>query len=324
MARLLPLLTPLLLLVCGPVAATNAQAAGTAAWVHQQVVKLTSQDVMVRKAARDALVREAARAGAAATYLKDLDDALVPLAKSHTVRERITAGVVAEQVASETPSAALEGVTQALMASDSDATALLGTKVARALLPATVTLPRDALSAAVVSCVKAHPDSGEIAGEAYAALTLRGMRKDGAPPAGVIAAAVPAVLDMLELRISQYGERTAPKPAADGSVTMFLAIDAWPAVSNSAPTRSRILRDLGDLLCVQARAAADGNADRPLAEARRQAGQALQVTGGPALQPATESLMKLLDTVAPDEVDRRCAALDAAMPPGAKLTRAKR
>jgi hypothetical protein len=281
---------------------------------------------MVRKTAKDALLREAGRARPSSTYLKDLGAALIPLVKGRDVRARIIAGVIAEQVASKTPTPALEDVARALMESDSDATALIGTKVAKALLPATITVPKDPMPAAVVACVKAHPDSGEIAEEAYAALTLQAARQDQAgPAAGAIAAAVPAVLDLLETRIAAYGKGAPSDPAAEGGPTMlFLAIDGWQAAGTNAALKNRILRDLGDLLCVQARAAAEGNADRALTETRRQTGQALGVTGGTALQAAAEDLMKPLDNVAPDEVDRRCAALDDAMPAGAKLTRVKR
>jgi len=326
MARPLPVLATLLLLIFYPIPNANAQGAGTPAWIREQVARLTNSDVMVRKTAKDALLREAGRARPSSTYLKDLDAALIPLVKGRDVRARIIAGVLAEEVASKKPGPALEGVARALMESDSDATALIGTKVAKALLPATITLPTDPMPAAVVACVKTHPDSGEITEEAYAALTLQAARENQAgPPAGAIAAAVPAVLGLLETRIAAYGKVAPSNPAAEGGPTMlFLAIDGWQAVGTNGAMKDRILRDLGDLLCVQARAAADGNTDRALTETRRQTGQALGVTGGPGLQAAAENLMKPLDAVAPDEVDRRCAALDAAMPTGAKLTRAKR
>lgn len=322
MPRPLSVLIPVVLLALCPMPRASAQ--GTTAWVKEQVTKLTNPDKIVRKAAREALVREATRTGSPATYLADLDAALIPLARGRDVRARITAGVVAEQVAGEKPSPALEGIAQALM-EGSDATALLGTKVARALLPATITLSRDPLAAAVIACVKAHPDSGEIAEEAYAALTLQSARKNGAaPPAAMIAAAVPSVLNLLEVRIAAYGKDVPPKPSADSKAAAFLALDGWPVLSASAPTANRILRDVGDLVCVQSRAVGDGSTDRSLKVAQRQAAQSLQVIGGAPLKSMTDELIKPLDGVAPDDVDRRCAALNQAMPPAAKLTRAMR
>lgn len=305
--------------------AATAQAPGSTAWVGNQVKELTSSDVRASKAARDALAREADRSGSPATFPKDLNKALIPLAKSRNVRDRIAAGVVAEQVAAKTSSSALEGVARALMENDTAATALLGVKVAKALLPTVVTLPKDQTAAAVVACVKSHPDSGEIAEEAYAALTLQAGRKsESGPPAAAIVAAVPELLNLLEIRICGYGEHTPPKPGADGKAAAFLALEAWPAVSTSAPTANRILRDLGDLVCVQVRAVGDGNTDRDLNASRRQATQSLQVVGGASLKTATDDLMKPLEGVDPGEIDRRCSALDSAMPPAAKLARAKR
>ena len=326
MARPLLIVTPVVLLVLCPIPQANAQ--GTKTWVNQQVTKLTNPDKMVRKAARDALVDEAKRPASPPTYLKDLNAALIPLARGRNFPAAITAGVVAEEVAGQKPSPALEGVAQALMANGSDAIALAGVKVARALVPTTITLAKDPLADSVVSCVKAHPESGEIAEEAYAALTLQAGRKNGAPPPAATTAALPVVLNLLEARIASYGEQAPPKPGADGAVAVFLAIDASSAVLSGAPTTDRTLRDLGDLLCVQSRAVANGNSDRALNETRRQVGQALQVIAqgaqvtSPALESAIDALTKPLDgagAAAP-----LCAALNTAMPAGAKLTRAKR
>lgn len=302
------------LLACLMSPLARAQAPGTASWVREQTTRLQDRDPAVQKRARQAILDQAARPGSPAAFIADLNSALSRLLKQKDVRWRVNAGVVAEEVAAKTGSPGLAPVAQEMMRDPSDAIALLGVKTAKYLVANTVLKPKDPLAPAIVGCVKLHPDSGVIAEEAYAALTLKPNAASADPSAGAVKAVLPSLLDLIDIRLDLYGNGPPPSPGAELRAVLFLGVTGTTAVSNDAVMRSRALRSLGDLACVTARAAAEGNSDRGVKDLLRGACASLTLFApDPDLESATKELQTASNGTPSQNVEEQCGKLGAAL-----------
>jgi hypothetical protein len=230
---------------------------------------MSGGNAAARNAARQELMGVVDRPGFPAAYPASIAPDLLSLLKSANPPTQLNAAVIAEHLAARTVDPALIPVASALLGEKSESLALWGVKTTRPFMAA----GNAKLAREVAASVKAHPEFGPIADEAYAALVA----DNGAPGKGA-PVSLSAVLSILESRTPRYLNGGAPpSPAAEAPLPVFLSVTCWSLASDAE--RKQILSDLGDLACSAARSVGDGNANPAVLQGVRNAATALGVIG---------------------------------------------
>jgi hypothetical protein len=246
----MPVLVALLIPTSVCLAATPSSPPSAPSPLAASVTALQSWSPAAQQAARQQLIRLGESKTAPATYPASLAEALLPVLQSGTTRAKLNAAVALERVAAKTPSPALAPAASALLADKAEAVTLWGIKTARHLI-AEGGSSAGTLAAQVAAAVKAHPDSGPIAEEAYAALL---------PELAPQPAVLQSLLETLESRTALYFKGAIPpSPSAEQAVPAYLAVTCWSHLN--VADQKRVLTDLGNLCWSSATAVANGNND---------------------------------------------------------------
>ena len=262
-------------------------------FIGGEIARLRSKTPATQKMAKDALIAECtSRGDVTATpeyqvaYARQLSQQLTPLLQDKAIRVRLTAGIIATQVAADTVKtdapAQFASMATALMKDKEDSILLWGVKLAKYVIAdfAQQGKPIKPLSDEVIAAVKNHPDSGYLAEEAYAAFTLEPYGKGQNPDAFGKAAPVvlPELLQLMEIRTAQYAAAVPGSPQAEEKAVTFLAVDASQA-AGAAPMRNKVLSAVGKNVCAVLAQIANGNTTPELVGVARAEGGALQVFG---------------------------------------------
>lgn len=308
-------------------------------FVEGELPRLKSATPAVQKAAKEALVSESTGHGDVtatpqyeATYASVLGQKLLPIVQSKApLRTRLCAAIVATEVAEQTSKAGgpagLQPLAVALLQDKDDATLLWGIKLSKYVIGDLATQGNKAavakLDAMVIAVVKDHPQTGYLAEEAYAALTLEPYRgtTNFASAATMV---LPDLLKLMDTRTAQYAQAVPGSPEAEITATVFLAVDgSGPA---TAPTmRNQVLKALGDAVCAVLNQIANGNNGQELINVAREEGATLRVFGDTFPNKPLSDAGMLIATVGPNTpanmVTASCAKLsDVLKAMGVSLT----
>lgn len=273
-------------------------------WWSATVSTLETGSATAQQSARMQLIHIGEMTSMPADYPESLNAAMLRVLTTGTPRAKLNAAVVLERVAGKTASPALVPATGALLSDRSEAIALWGIKTARPLIAAGGA-PAATLAPKVVNAFRAHPDSGPIAEESYAALL---------PDGPLQPAVVQALLTVLEARVAAYGNGAIPpSPGAEERVPAYLSVTCWRLADQA--TQKRILTDLGSLTLATANTVADGNTDRTVLEMARLSANAVESIGTQLHDDALIMAAKALEDIQPGkagEIPAKGANLDAA------------
>ena len=246
------------------ISATNVgESAGVIqTFVQQQAQRLGGADLQESARAREALIApvlgDAASGSFLQTYAEDISSALLPLTKADDARVRLNVVLVAYRVARASGSADLAALVTALVNDPSAGVSMWGIRAAGAVLPTIMNNPmlrgQDQIAPSILTAVKRFPESGPVAEEAYASLSMN--LKDGSAiaklPQGVFPQVLPIAVDnvqqVLALRLGQYGPGKQPAaPGADQQAANFL-LDSrvWPNLG--APRQNRTVLLMANLM----------------------------------------------------------------------------
>jgi hypothetical protein len=213
-------------------ASAKPHAATIQAFVAAQVKALADdKNPTAQQRAREALVREASPSGVNPSasfldiYATSLNGALLPLAKSPSPRVRLNAAIVTQRVASRAGNTRLTEAATAFAQDESVGVAMWGVRASQALLPLLATAGTSTkLTAAVADAVRRHGGFGDLAEEAYKALTLNNNTKLITPKS--VPVLLNDVLRLVEFRGGQYVKQTPPRPDVDVRGINFLTSSA--------------------------------------------------------------------------------------------------
>ena len=288
------------------------------------VLKDVKKDDRSRERARDSLVRESGSSGAvpsasfSAVYASTLDAQLLPLAKSTTpARTRLLAVITLQRVAKSANNDGLANSTAAFAQDESPGVALWAMKAAQSILPTLAATGKTTskLPAAIVEGVKKHSTSGDIADEAYRALTLDVNTKlINATSAPVIAQ---HVLRLFEFRTGLYVKVTPPRIELEQRGINFLTVAQLWDTKEGERLRPAIMQAISNLISVTAQhAAAREEASRkPFVEQLRKLGPAISEVGGRAglksadLQTAGKGIAEIQSSLSAEEFAARSTAV---------------
>jgi hypothetical protein len=273
-------------------------------FISTQVTRLQKGKESDRQEARDAIVKESTMIGGQPNaafldvYATVLNKQLVPLAKSGDAHVRLNAAIALQKVARNANNAALADAATALANDSGTGVALWATKGAQAILPPLATTGTNTkLTAAVVAAVKKHPDSAEVAEEAYKALTMEFPRDLKRLNAQAVPVLLPDALRLFEFRVGLYFTRTPPAPELEKNGATFLTFGAVWNHPAAAKHHGAIMQSLANLIGVAAQhAAARGpGANKEFIDLLRETGNVLAVVGGAVKDADMQAAAKALN-----------------------------
>lgn len=259
-------------------------------FIKGELGRLQGKSAAAQKTAKDSLIAESTGRGDVTatpeyqqTYARVLGQQLQGLVKSPVLRTRLSAAIIATQVAEQTLKSngptEFEPLATALINDKEDAVLLYGVKLAKYVIGDLAVQGKNpgTLDKAVIAVVKNHPNTGYLAEEAYSALTLEPYENvDGFGKAAP--AVLPDLLALMNERTTQYATAPPASPQAEEKATVFLAVRAYSAASAPA-TRNLVLKALGEAVCAVLNQLAQGNNSQDLVSAARAEGGALLVFG---------------------------------------------
>jgi hypothetical protein len=300
-------------------------------FVTTQVQALANdKDPSAQQKARNALAGETSGGGPAFldAYAATVNEQLLPLAKSPSLRTRLLASITLCRVATavsatgKAPAAAgkLADAAGAFAQDESVGISMWGIRSAQ---PVVLSLAQGGqqtkLTAAVVAGVKKHPTSGDLVDDAYRALALNYKTENFTNMA--IPVILKDLLAMYQFRVSQYLTTTPPKPELDLRGTNFLTLArVWDSPAWK-PLQGQIRQEIINLIGVAAQhaAAREENDRRPFVEVLKNAGSALsQIAKRPdvsdaGLQAAAAKLQAITNSMAAEEFTNRATEAQQAM-----------
>jgi hypothetical protein len=303
-------------------------------FVATQVAALSNGATpQAQEKARNALANETSGGGPAflEAYAATVNEQLLPLAKSPSLRVRLLASVTLCRVANavsaspkagaaSTAAGKLADAAAAFAQDDSVGISLWGIRSAQPIVLALAQGGQQTkLTAAVVTGVKKHPTSGDLVDDAYRALALNYKTENFTNIA--IPVILKDLLAMYQFRVSQYLTTTPPKPELDLRGTNFLTLarvwasPAWQQLQE--PIRQEVINLIG--VTAQHAAARDANDRRPFVDVLKNAGSALaQIAKRPevndaGLQAAAAKLQAVSNSMAPEEFTNRATEAQQAM-----------
>ena len=263
---------------------TKTESDAVAKFIVERVALLAKEN---SGPARDELINASVSGSvqnpATTTYLANFTtvlnrEALALLAANKDVRVRLNVAIVVARVAGNAQNAWLGPTIESLLAADKkEPVVLWGMKAAGSVLPQPGGAP-DKLLKAMLAAVKAHPSSGPIADEAYAALQPTAL----APSHD----SIKFMQDIFELRIKSYASGVPVDPTVDRRPSNFLtaggAQGMW-TLSNPVEQKrtAQLISDLLDSAAKQADVTtASADAREQLVYLINSTAQAVQVVAG--------------------------------------------
>lgn len=283
-------------------------------FVSAQVAKLQKGKAPAdRQEARNVLVRETTMVGGQPNaaflnvYASVLNKQLLPVAKNSDAHARLNAAIALQGVAERANNGALAEAATVMAADPGAGVVLWAAKGAQSILPSLAAAGENTrLTGAIVAAVKKHPDSPDLAEDAYRALTLDFPRNLKLLNAKAVPVLLPDVLKLFEFRVARYVKQTPAAPWLDEIGANFLTFGVvWnhPAAAKRHPA---IMQQLSNLIGVAAQhAAARGpNDNKEFIDLIRRTGPALAVVGGHLKDPDIQAAAKALQDVrAADEAE---------------------
>jgi hypothetical protein len=303
-------------------------------FVATQVAALSNdKDSKAQEKARNALANETSGGGPAFldAYAATVNEQLLPLAKSPSLRTRLLASVTLCRVANAVSASPKAGATSAAAGRLADAAAaftlddsvgisMWGIRTAQPVVQALAQAGQQTkLTAAVVAGVKKHPTSGDLVDDAYRALALNYKTENFTNTS--IPVILKDLLAMYQFRVSQYLTTTPPKPELDLRGTNFLTLArVWDSPAWK-PLQGQIRQEIVNLIGVVAQhaAARDNNDRRPFVDVLKNAGSALaQIAkrpdvNDPGLQAAAAKLATVGGSASPEDLTNLATEAQQAM-----------
>jgi hypothetical protein len=302
-------------------------------FVATQVAALSNdKDPKAQEKARNALASETSGGGPAFldAYAATVNEQLLPLAKSPSLRTRLLASITLCRVANAVSASPKAGTTSAagqladaaaaFAQDDSVGISLWGIRSAQPIVLALAQAGQPTkLTAAVVKGVEKHPTSGDLVDDAYRALALN-YKTDNFNNTS-IKVILKDLLAMYSFRVSQYLTTTPPKPELDLRGTNFLTLArVWESPAWQ-PLQNQIRQEIVNLIGVAAQhaAAREDNDRRPFVDLLKNAGSALfQIARRPdvndaGLQAAATKLAQVRTGAAPEEFTKLATEAQQAM-----------
>lgn len=261
-------------------------------------------------------------------YASDLVKELTPLLDAkNPLRERLNAAIVIGRAAERLLSAGVDDqftpLVTTILQDKQPSLAIWGVKAAKYIVASTVQGGGNAnpLQDQVIQTVKAFPEVGAIADEAYATFTLAPLTGNNANAnVGQLAGAVlPHLVQLIDFRASQYAAGAVPpSPVAVKTFSTFLAVTASPAWMGNQALRNDILRALGSLACAQLQLIANGNNEQELVDAAKSIGETLsvmgrQIPGDTHLTAAGDAIRNIAASTSPTTLTDHCTDLNKAL-----------
>lgn len=298
-------------------------------FITAQVAKLQKGKVAEREAARDLLDRESKLVGAAPSpsylevYATVLNKQLVGLAKHEVPHARLNAAIALQRVAKNANNGALAVAATTFAQDPSAGVVLWAAKAAQFIIPPLATAGKTTkLTAALVAGVRKHPDSGDLADEAYKALTMEIRNNPQRVNESAVGVLLPDVLKLFEFRVQQYEKTTPPAPRVDERGAIFLTIGrVWsnPATAKSHPAIMQQLSNLIGFTAQHVAAREENDARKQFTDLLQQAGDALTVVADARgvkdaeLKAAAKALVDISPATENEELTTRAEAAYAAI-----------
>jgi hypothetical protein len=301
---------------------------GVRPFIAGEIARLRNKSPATQKMGKEALIAECVGSGdVTATpeyqiaYARELNQQLKALRKDPSIRVRLAAAIVAAEVAGKTDKtdapAEFDALARDVMTDKEDAIRLWGVKLAKYVIGDLAQQGKDikAIDKSVLAVVKDRPDSGYLAEEAYAGLTLEPYQKsDGFAKAAP--AVLPDLLNLMAERTAQYATAVPGSPQAEEKATIFLAVTAQ-SVASAPAVRNQVLKTLGDAACAVLTQIANGNNSSELVSVARAEGGALNVfgqnLGNAALAAAGQAISSVSPSTPSNTLTTNCTALAGAL-----------
>lgn len=257
-------------------------------FIKGQVTKLQKGTDAERQAARNLIGREIGMVGGEPSasyrevYATVLNEQLLTLTKNRDPHARLNAAIAMERVARGANNGALEGAAAALAQDPCAGVALWATKAAQSILPPLATKGANTkLTGAVVAGVKKHPDSPELAEEAYRALGLELRANLQRLNDQAVPVLLPDMLKLFEFRTGLYRTGIPPAPWLEERGAIFLTFARVWNHPAAAKYHAAIMQQLANLvgLTAQHAAARGPNENKSLIDLLRRIGAVLAVVG---------------------------------------------
>ena len=211
-------------------------------FVQGQISKIISEDAAAQKAAKTTLINECNSGNSPSffdVYSAEISSQVVSaLEQTPTLRARLNLAYMVSEVARIGKSTQLEPAVIALLKDPEDKVVLWALRAAqqemKLILANPQALAQSKLMAEIANSAKSHK-SGYVTTEAYRAL----LTENATSAPKTVVPALPALLDVLELRESQYQAVIPDEPEADGSIATFLS---RVYKDSPAPTQQRIVQ----------------------------------------------------------------------------------
>lgn len=231
----------------------SPSAAVIESWVDTQAKDLTSGDRDKVVLARQALMLPNTPAEKSPKfieiYAKTVGDKLGPIAGSSDAHARLNSAMVVGKVAEMGATAEIIPLVVKFIGDESPAVSMYGIRAASSILPRTFADKKiaggETIMPAIMAAVKKHGASEAVIGEAYQSpiRVLSNTQAANALPAGTVVAATPpaieALLELLNERISHYGNGTVVDPGAEGPAIGFLArTTSWAAMNQQTQNKT--------------------------------------------------------------------------------------
>jgi hypothetical protein len=255
--------------------------------------------------------------------LENLVDPKLNGGKPVSLRVRLNAAIVNAAIAQHTSNARQATATNTFLHDPSEAVVLWGIKAAKFELPTQLAqlavMRKPDLVAGIIDAVRAHPDSGAIADEAFIALSLdvtdRDLRNTSSD---AISGLIPQLIDLAKFRISLFADASPPDLFADGYAVVFLTrTKVWDL--ETADQQQKVMELLYSYLEASTKLLlnpASTNHDE-LLNLIRQVGRAFEaiadVKADPALKKAAELTVAIGPETKSDDIDTRLSTLKAAI-----------
>lgn len=230
---------------------------------------------------------------------------------------RLNLAIINAAIAPHDTNARLAQSTEDFLNDPSGAVVLWGMKAAKYELAGTLkqqkTLRKAALIKDILAAVRAHPDSGPIADEAYDALTFNSADSAlTATSADAIKEVIPAIFNLMNFRLSLFAAAPPPALFADGKAVGFLArtkvwdLETTAQQASAMGVYCKFLEADAKLVLVVADHA-------ELLESMHQIGRAIVVIGSvkanPSLSAAAPQLSGITAESTQENIDQRVKAV---------------
>lgn len=322
----------------GQQAPTIPQAAITAAnvqpyldqirqYVTYHAQRLAGDDAAAQSAAREALVNAALPQGSSEpgpayldAYARQLDEALLAIPNSASIRVRLNAAIVIARVAEAANNYRLADSAIRYMNDDSVPVALWAVKASEYILPHELNNPLMQANPKVLKAIQkaaAEKPAGPLIDAAYEALRLRILDGVDALTPAAVQAVLPVIHEIVDARIQRMISQAIELPEAEARAAFFLTNPrVWPGLNDQQKLRSVQLINNLIHIAVQ-RINANPEETVALVPLLQEIGKSLQVVGqnegNTAISNAARDIAQIGDNTPVQQMIERSQAMQRAL-----------